>query len=797
MEKHDPNSRFRKSNMAGGQLRVPRKGLMEMLDAGLSGTVTLICAPAGYGKTSLVNNWLDSRGIAPIRLSFLNDNFPHVEAAEGTFYVLDDCHRIQSLEGRHRLRVFIDCLSEMDHIVLISREELPVSLSRLRLSGAINEIRSRELTLTNKEITDWFKGLSGISFNEEQARNIQRVTEGWPLAVSLAAQVYKQDDADVNLQGVHKYFLKEIYSPLSHDLQTFLLETSHLTRLNPELVNAVTGTENGREILERLEKKNLFVLEVADEKESLRYHPLFAEFLHSESRARLGNKRLSYLHLRASHWFQENGRFPEAIEYALKGKHFRTASTLIYEHAPNFFKHGEWMKVQKWLSAFPQIPGELALIEGWCEAFAGHYDRALDCLSRMNEAKDEAFAEKSIVEGYIAICRCDPNQALNRFRAATERWYAISRYFRKGMDLNLGEVQLLRGRLGMSGHLHDTRYLYDQLSMIWRNSEMGILGYGQNVLAELFYEQDRCEEAMYFIIRGIELGQRFENMGVLVSIYLVYLRLKWKEGRINEAWTIYDQIKTKILQSRGECHWLAVLRAIEIRMILREKAADFGQFSEWMKLSQPFERTAVDFGSEYEVLTYVRGLMHRRRFSQALRLLVVWDSEAKRLGRIGSRIEILILQALSFQKMGNLRKAFDSLQEALILAEPEGYIRTFLDEGSSLAELLAAFEQKTNELQQDSRILVYVKKLLVLFERELGIRHWSERNQLLTEPLTERELDILRCIGDGLNNSRIADRLGIKVGTVKGHVVNLYGKLGVDSRAKAVARAKEIGVVRK
>lgn len=800
MGKHDLNSYFSNFDIFPHHSRIlPRAYLLDRLDAGLSGSLTFICAPAGYGKTTLVNDWLKRREISAIQMSFLDYDFENIEKAEESVYVFDDCDQIGSSEIYKKLRVLFHHLPEKAHMILISREELPFSLSSLRLSGLINEIRSREFRLSDKEIAEWFERLSEAYLSEAQVRYVQRHTEGWPLIVSLAAHSFdkKQDHPVVRFPELHTYFMEETYASLSPDIQIFLLKTSYLPRMNPELCNVVTENTNSQEMLGTVEKLHLFVFEDRNEKGSLRYHPLFAEFLRSQSLNRFGNKIISSLNNRASHWFRENGFFEDAIEHALMGEDYEAAAQLINRYAPGLFRHGEWKAVRRWLSLFPKAPRELAIIQGWTEAFAGNYHHAIGCLDQADGENDEVFAEKAIVEGYIAVCRCDPQRTMELFRKATERWHGISRFFRKGTDLNLGEVELLRGRLGMGGRIGDAKWLYKQIRMLWKHSELAILGYGSDMMAEMLYEQNRCDEVMYFVTRGIELGERYENIGVLVSIHLVYMRLKWREGRINEAWTIFENLKVRIQRSQSKGHWFSVVEAIEMRMILRESVPDQDEMKNWMITSRIREEDPVDFSREYEVLTFTRGLMSQKKYLQALRILAIWDREAAKAGRIGSRIEMLILQVLAFQKVGNLPKAFERFYQALILAEPEGYIRSFLDEGSPLAELLAGALQKKRELQKDKRTSDYAKKLLVSFEQELGIRHWSKRNQSLTEPLTERELDILRCIGEGLNNSGISDRLGIKVGTVKGYVVNLYGKLGVESRAKAAVKAKELGVVKK
>ncbi|HEX6922819.1 MAG TPA: LuxR C-terminal-related transcriptional regulator, partial [Bacillales bacterium] len=590
-----------------------------------------------------------------------------------------------------------------------------------------------------------------------------------------------------------EYFNLQVMEPLSDELQTFLLKTSILEWMAPGLCEALIGKKNAQKGFRKVEKMHFFVAIEDQVQPFLRHHPLLAEFLREEATHRFSDE-ISVLHRKASGWLQKNGFWNEAVEHALKGEDYDTAGRLINQFAPELFRRGELALLKRWLGHFPKFPSKLMLVHAWTEVLSGECENAFRLLG---STKEITLAEKAMLEGYIALSRRDVRRAFERFQAGTEKGGGLDRFFQKGIDLNQGEVQILRGVLGMGGRLNDVDWLYmERMRNLWKHKEPGILGYGSDIVAELLYEQNQLDDLMYFIIRGIELGKRHENIGVLVSIHLVYIRLKKIERKVNEVWAIYENIK-RIVEKSGSKKWLPVLKAFEVRMMLWEGDGNEEELDRWMVDCEMLEPNSPDFAREFETLTLVRVLMFRKQYSRAQRLLKKWLGRAEQIERVGSQIEMLILLALVFQKRGKTNQAFLHIRRALHLAEPEGYIRSFLDEGYPLAELLASVLQKDGILANCPRLLAYIERLMLLFEGEIGVCHWNESNQALIEPLTQRELDILGYIEKGLANSEIAGRLGIQTGTVKGYIVNLYGKLGVQSRVKAAGKAKELGLVKK
>jgi LuxR family maltose regulon positive regulatory protein len=788
-----------------------RSRLFEKLDRALGVKVTFICAPAGYGKTETVNSWLKHRGLSAIQVKgaelrdaddlfwlTVQEQLSKVKNDQQLF-IFDDVHLIRSQAIFEKIGTFIRNISEGIHIILLSREKLPFSLSSLRLSGELTDIRTRDLCLTNEETAEWFKDLAGARLQGDDIKALGNWAEGWPVAVRLAALSFKPggnissllesltDNAELN-----GYFHYEVFLPQPENVQQFLLKTSILEQIHFSLCEAITGQANSQEMLEKLEKANLFVF-TDSKREWWRYHPLFAQFLRSKAVRRLNNGILS-LHRKASRWYRINGFYKEAIDHMLKAKEYGKAERMINQYAPDLFKRGEWRLCEQWLSAFPETRPGLAVVCGWTHAFAGRYDEATRCLAEVGGETDEYTVEKTVVEGYVAICQNDPHRAFVKFQTAKELSPGISLLFQKGLDLNLGEVQMLRGRLGMGGRLNHVEWLYPRLRNLWKHSGFGILAYGSVMMAEWLYERNRQEELKYFIIRGIELSERHENIGALVSIHLVYMRLKRVEGKMNEMWALFENIRKKAAETYTPARWLAVLRAFEIRETIRESRSAESEIDDWMAGCCLHDSDPSDFSREFEALTFARVLMFRRLYDQAMHVLNRWLDEARRAGRIASQIEMLILQAQILRKERNQHSAMQRIKDALILAEPEGYIRIFLDEENPVAELIASALRKENGVKSNPSLKTYAEKLLGLFETELGVMHWSKSNQALIEPLTQRELDVLQCMKEGLVNSAIAGRLGIKTGTVKRYIVSLYGKLGVENRVQAAAKAKKWGI---
>ncbi|HEU5139624.1 MAG TPA: LuxR C-terminal-related transcriptional regulator [Bacillales bacterium] len=793
---------------------ISRPRLLQKLDKSLEGTLTLICAPAGYGKTTLVNNWLKKRELSAVQLSFRSgaekDGFRFLREfqpdlspliAEAQLYVFDDCQCIQSASVFERLSLFISALPPRSHTIVMTRIEPSLPLSKLRLSGRLNEIRQQDLRLDKAESFEWFKSCTDTPLTESEYDQIENWTEGWPIALSFAARCMIESHSAAKVvdilpghPGFADYLQQEVFCPLSNDLQIFLMKTSVTEWIMPGLCDRLVGEEQGQKGFEKIKRLLLFENGIGEGKTGLKYHSLFAAFLRSEASKRLGPE-VAVLHRRASQWFEEHGYKVEAVDQALEAKDYENTLRLIHQYAPHFFRIGKQHFLRKWMEGFPEFPSSLIIVEAWAKALQGECDTALTRHDEVNGGND---AEISFVKGYIALCRYEAKEAFEWFRKATEEEGRAGQFFQGGMDLNQGEVQILRGPIGMGGRLNDAEWLYkERMRKLWKHKEPGVLGYGSDIMAELLYERNQREGLMYFIIRGIELGKRHRNIGILVSVHFIYMRLKWTEGRVNEGWAIYENIKKTVEESYDPERWLPVLTAFEIRMMLQEISPSREELENWLTKCSVYERTDPDFAVEYEVMTYVRVLMFLKQYSRALRIVNQWLDKAEKAGRIGSQIEMYILRALISQKKNNSKRAAANIWRALSLGEPERYIRSFLDERYPLAELLASSLRKNKGSQYEEAVLAYGHKLLGLFEQELGVSHWSASNQSLVEPLTQRELEILGYVEEGLSNSVIAGRLGIKTGTVKGYLINLYGKLGVQSRIQAAVKAKELELVRR
>lgn len=778
---------------------IERERLIKILDSGLEGAVTLVSAPAGYGKTVAVRQWAQKRKFHVHEVDFaLQPDHVVQPASTSTLYLFEHCDKIRSKNLYESIMNKMMKLPDHSHAVFITREEPPFSLSRWRLSGKLNEIRMNDLKFANQEIKQLFIDLSGTHLDAFDMNMIHAYTEGWPAAVSYAARRHNHESdfrKSFQVKPIFDFFHQEVFGKLDSEVQHFMLKSSMLETMDASLSNELAGIKNGLEILQEATLNNWFVFQDYHRRNRWRYHPLFALFLQSECIDRFGEEVFRSFHLQAARWLFDHAEPDAAIDHALEGENEDLARIWIIKRAYEHIRKGEYHQVSNWLNRISNLPKDLLDIKGWIHAFDQEYDQALRCFKDAHDGEDSKSIECSIGEGYVAICEYSPHQALEKFKEATESGEQVSWIFRKGIDLNFGETELLKGRIGMGGRLREVWELYSQIEALWKHKDLAVFAYGSAIKAELFYEKNQLKDVVNFIMKGIELGHRYHNISVLVSIHIGYMKFKKATGHLDEMWIIFDNIRKIVAQSHSSTEWLSVLRAYEIRMMLLEKKPDPEEIKLWLKEYPLSELEEVDFKKEFEVMTVVRCFIHQRKYTRALKLLKIWHRSASIQGRIGSQIESGLLMSLLLNKRGNSKKACLYLYEALYLGQQEGYVRSFLDHGYPLSQLIALALQNSPKIKNNRLTADYGKYLLTLFENELGIRNWSRKNRTLTEPLTDRELQILRCIVNGLSNSVIAGSLGIKVGTVKTHIVNLYGKLGVESRAQAVVKAEELGLV--
>jgi LuxR family transcriptional regulator, maltose regulon positive regulatory protein len=881
---------------------VPRPRLEERLAGALRCPLTLVAAPAGFGKTTLLSAWRTQRSGSDVPFAWVSldeaDNDPLrfwrcFSAALETLHaglgqpalallrspqpppverllavllhalpdlprdavlVLDDYHIIDTPSIHQALASLLDHLPPRLHLVLITRVDPPLPLARLRAHGQLTEVRADDLRFTPEEAELFLKQVMGLDLPTEAVSALGDRTEGWIAGLQLAALALHGQARERGAEfiaafaGSHRfvvdYLVDEVLSRQSPTRQRFLLSTAHLHRMCGPLCDAVTGDSGGHATLEELERANLFLVPLDEERRWYRYHHLFAEFL----RARLVRDdpgQAMDLHRRAGAWYEGAGLVTEAIGHALAARDFEWVALLVEQAADGCWKRGELSTLLGWLDALPRDTLErrpmVALVRAWTWFLAHSYDgAAVDAMLEQIEATLGSRDASNVggvlnaIRAAVASAREDAPRTVALAQTALEQLSSDQAYWRLVVSVSLGlaydaagEVQaagrtladaltlarqvgdrylalvatmnLARVRLAQ-GELHAADLLCRQaldLAMKQGGEHVPVLGYVHTIRGRLKYEWNDLPGAAQDLREGLALAERHEHLrGVL-------------DGHIGLAWLAQaeqDEEGARMLLRRGE----EVAREIDLpfaaplaaawRTRLAIRQGDVEAATRWWEAAGPGGGGPGE-QPEFAQLIVARILLARDRPGDALSLLERLAPDAETAGRLGHLIEILALQALAREAQGERAAALDLLARALALAEPAGHIRSFIDEGAPLWALLAHLRVAQRKPGGNSRPRVstrYLATLASAFAPPDVPRVPApppSANSPLLEPLTTRELEVLALMAAGLSNPEIAARLFIGIGTVKTHVNRLFAKLDATSRTRAVARARQLGLL--
>jgi LuxR family maltose regulon positive regulatory protein len=878
--------------------RVSRPCLVARLNRGLSGKLTLVSAPAGFGKTTLVADWLqqgdrsftwlslDEGDNEPTRflaylgaaLARIHDDWsqpveralraPQPSPPQGVVaalineiaagerelvLALDDYHTISNSAIHETLRFLLDHLPPAMHLVLVSRTDPPLPLARLRARSQLAEIRVDDLRFTAEEAASFLNEVMGLALTPEQIVTLEARTEGWIAGLQLAALSLQGLGSGQDVTGfmdafagshryVMDYLVEEVFGRQPLPIQEFLLQTSILERLcgplcdaildeRPEMANtssSVGGPSSaGQATLQYLEDHNLFTVPLDHERRWYRYHHLFADLLRDRLRQTLP-ERVPDLHRSAAAWYERHELMEEAVHHALKAQDYALAVRLIQQVAFSLWQHSKTYTLLTWMRAMPEalvrshtslcvdyaaaltVTGQLDAVEPWLQA--------AEALFREQAASPTApffLAHVYNLRAYLARFRGTPDEALAFSQRALEHTPANRLDVRGPTLMHMGHAYLLNGNAAEAdrtlteacdicraihhpaaylsaahylaqlriyqGQLHEAQAIYQAAAKFV--SEQGVpvcAGIEQIGLGDILREWNDLEAAASHIDEGLRLAEMGGDFVFLRDGYLARAWLELALGNLDDALASVQKAEQVVRHHR--CAWETALVGVwQARLCLaRGDLAGAATWSRTCGLSPDDEPCFLD---ELGHLTLAQVLLAQDRLEEAGRLLERLQQAAGSAGRQGRLIQILIAQALVRQAGGDEAGALLSLEQSLVLAEPEGYVRTFLDAGPGMIPLL-------RRASSCGIAPGYVARLL----EATGQPPFSQPSvaQPLVEPLTPRELEVLSLIAGGLRNQEIADQLVISLATVKRHISNIYGKLGVSHRTQAVAHAQEL-----
>lgn len=902
---------------------VLRPRLIERLNAGLHSKLTLVSASAGFGKTTLVSEWLAGCGRPAAWLS-LDDNDnestrfltllftalqtvevsidesvfsalgspqpPSIESiltvvlneinntSDDFILVLDDYHVINSRIIDHALTFLIEHLPPQMHLVIITREDPLLPLARLRVKGQLTELRVADLRFNSLEAAGFLNQVMGLTLSSEDITTLETHTEGWIAGLQLAAiSMQGHQDAASFIQsfnGSHHfvldYLMEEVLQQQPESVQTFLLHTSILDRLCGPLCDAVLlkTSASGQETLKALERANLFIVTLDNDRRWYRYHHLFAELLRQRLQQSLASSTENMgisaeeLHKRASVWYEDNGLEIEAFHHAAAANDVERAARLVEGEGMPLHIRGGVTPVLNWLKTLPTvvldarpslwvmyasaliIAGQPTGIEQKLQAAetglqgAKLDDKTKDLIGLIASSRatlallvisgqpaagieqklqaaeaalqgtkpddktndlvglitpkqaDSAISqhqvETIITQSLRALDYLHPNNLPvrtaatwmlghayqlqgNRARAVQAYTNAITISQKLGYNIitiaasiGLGNVQEGDNQLYLAAQT------YRRVLQLAGNPPQPVTYEAHLGLARICFEWNDMNAAEQHVNESVQLAKQLEKTDSFVSCEVMMARVKFAQGDLAGAFAIIERASL-FVREHGFINQMPEIVTVQVRMLLHR-----GHQAAAAHLAQTHDL----------IISQARVDLARGDTAAALISLGVLQEQMETKDWKDEQLRITILQAVTLYRHGDKDKALQLLVNALLQAEKGGFIRIFVDEGTLMAELLS--EAASHGIMPE-----YIDKLLSMF---VNLR-LSPPVQALIEPLSERELDVLQLIAQGLSNHEICERLFLAMSTVKGHNRNIFAKLDVQRRTEAVARARELGLL--
>ncbi len=900
---------------------LPREHLIAILNQSRSVPLILLSASAGFGKTTLLSAWasqstsqvawlsLDDQDNDPSRFwSYVIAALRHSgsclsaagEAAEAllrssqpplmtsaltslinelaaleqeTVLILDDYHVISEQAIHESLQFLLDHLPACLHLLLASRGDPQLALTRLRARGQVVEIRETDLRLRDEEAARFLTQVMGLALSEEDIGRLETRTEGWIAGLQLAAlSMRRHDDLSAFIKafsGSHRFILdyvqEEILEPLPEAQQRFLLQTSVLERMNAGVCQALTGEQASQQMLESLERANLFLIPLDEERRWYRFHTLFREVLLARLEA-TQPEQVAHLHRTAALWHQQQGWPHEAIAHALATRDFFFVAELLEGCVERLYLQGELKTLLAWIKllpkevlwAHPLLATSYILAFNMMYPFSDQEERVYLRQLRAGveqtlQSEDLSLAERdrlrhrlTILDGWglMAQALSDGDvEQLNRLGRLAEQvqhmpqdddtmWqqyrlapFAVawrmagnfppmvaalqeSRKITQMTENRYQESQILWGLIAAliaSGQLRQAHDRCQELQQIVDSlgGPLPVAAYPDIFKAQLAYAWNQLEVAKSAAQKAIEKTAPLQYLDILMMAYEVLFRVSKAQGDLTGA----EQAIREMERLNQPALILLFLPWIEgLRAHLWLARGDLTQAVDWTEHTS-YRQDALSYSKEIAYLALVHVYLAEQQYPLALRWLAALLSSAEQVSRVGSMISILALQVAALQASGATQEARRVLLRLITLAEPEGYMRVFLDAGEPVHQALQALF--TTEREDVSPVLAsYAHSVIDAFasERRQTVqripmvstslpRTRSQAMSPLLEPLTPRELEVLHLLAQGATNQEIADHLVVSLTTVKKHVGSLLLKLAAENRTHAVARARELSLI--
>jgi len=865
---------------------VNRPRLTTALAQGLHSTLTLVSAPAGFGKTTLVaahlNNlrkpaaWLalDEADNQPVRfLRYLVAALQQPDASIGqeamslltgpgppqglagltdvindlarcgreVILALDDYHLISSQAVHDALGYLLEHCPQNFHLILVTRSDPPLPLAGMRARGQLRELRAADLRFTAVEASMFLNQVMGLQLDDASVTVLEERTEGWIAGLQMAAlSMRDREDVPAFIAGfsgsnryILDYLLEEVLDQQPLHLRRFLLHTSILERLSAPLCEAVlaaSGEPEGSAVsmLEKLERENLFLLPVDEPREWYRYHQLFADLLQARLQREFP-EQVASLHASAAGWLTQHGFLNEAVQHYLAAGESSHAAALIADHGALCLSENDPSLLQ--LAALLPIPEllerpRLALHHAWQLITFGRIEEARRLLQplynhllSLPDADQRWMLHTAILaqmflspEAEFAVDPTAVQEPLAGLpdtepvlKNAAEYLYVMTLARRGQMERAAGaacrflELEQNKARLEkvptlapflsriylMLGMLHKTAALCHQYldPLAGENRFVYAAGNMKIDLGEVLYEWNRIEEAERYIREGLQANRLWGNIMTEGFGLVALVQVLLARGAFREAREAVAELEA-LMKSPGRRHeFVEDLQTLRVRVQLA--GGDLTAAAAWAE-TREYSRQGRD--GDLSRATIARIRLAQGDFAAVEKLLAGKTPPEPVGSRTARQLQWDLLRAAAAAGQGKPKVACALLKACLELAAPEGYVRVFLEGGEAVENLLRSCV-RSGKISEPA----FANMILEEFTRLRKIE--QPARQELVEPLSDRELEVLRIMAEGKTNREIAERLVIAPGTVKAHTSSIYRKLEAANRTEAVAHARDLSLL--
>lgn len=863
-----------------------RPRVSELLEQEIpSHKLTLVSAPAGYGKTSALADWARSTRVSvawftasgdeagtvsvlrhllaawetretemrdsPLDV-LLGSRTPDIEQSMALFlntaanrqapivFVIDDYHRLQETAFDATFESLIEHAPAPLHWVIAGRTQPKLAIARYRARGDLSEIGAEALSFDLDE-TEAFLRRFGLNLAAGETEKLQQATEGWAAALQLAGLGQQRSRTqpipplDVNQRFIAEYLEQEVFAQLPDDMRGFLRSTSILERLNADLCDAVTDGQGSQAMLASLERDGLFTEPLDQSGEWYRYHALFRDFLQRELGSQSTPEAIRGLHARAAHWLAQQDLAEPAFRHAIEGLKPGLIIEICERHVPRRLLMGDFNALQAWFDSIPDDWYEsypilatskagFLLQSGALEAALAWLDRIDDQLAGQSEAehrwirarttaarcgiacfRNELAAAESLAnralndlpqddvffQAMICIALGDTYRKNAEWQRARDSYAKVLRFADAPLFHQLAihvygalaDLDMRRGALRQAASSWKKALSEMDNVSNWGGLPLPLTGWIYIRLAEILLEWNALDQASSYLEHGLQRAELGGDTTSLIAGHLAACRLGLAQHEVGAASSHWGQARGLLDQAPYPERKEDLLR-LQVELWLAQ--GDRAQAESWANAQW---KAAADGGSLLQLAVARAWLSagNRTALKQVRALLSETEAAGQREGRVAVEIQAGMIKALAAWQLGDKVRGLTEINHPLHLAESEDYRRTFIALGLPMARLL-------QEADRRGALSAFGQGILANLQDQYATDplHPSQ----LPEPLSDREVQVLELVAAGLTNQETADRLVISSGTVKKHLSNIYGKLGVSGRTRAAATARQLGLIK-